>query len=234
MKVAVVTPYHGEDPATLLRCHQSVVSQSIACTHVMVADGCPSVEVAKWPVEHVISPRAHHDYGSTPRVLGAFHAIGMQFDGIAFLDADNWYAREHIASLLKLHEQTGAPFLTSSRLLCRLDGSVMGPCYMTDGSSFVDTSCMLLMREAFGLIANWCLMPDYAQIISDRVFLFQAKAAGIGVDHTGEPTVYYRCGKAGIYHHFGETPPPGVQPKPDYDAACRRWQAEGNPPLVAL
>jgi hypothetical protein len=232
MRIAVVTPYHREDIPVLAQCHESVNAQSTPCTHVMVADGCPSTEVAKWTVDHVVLPRAHNDIGSTPRVIGSFHAIGLGFDGIAFLDADNWYRPDHIATLLELHRRSGASFLTSSRLLCRLDGSVMGLCDATDGSRFVDTSCMLLMRPAFGLISNWRLMPEYAQIISDRVFLFLAKAAHVKMAHSAEPTVHYRCGKAGIYEHFGEPPPAGVRPRPDYDAAFRRWVAEGNPPLI--
>lgn len=233
MKIAVVTPYYREDVARLVHCHRSVAGQRAPCTHIMVADGYPCAAVADWDVDHIALPRSHHDIGSTPRVIGSFHAIGLGFDGIAFLDADNWYDADHIASLLELHARTGAPFVTSSRLLCRLDGSVMGRCHMTDGTSFVDTSCMLLMRQAFGLIANWCLMPDYAQIISDRVFLFQARAAGVAMAHSDKATVHYRCGKAGNYHHFGETPPAGAEPRPDYEAALRRWEAAGNPALVA-
>jgi hypothetical protein len=232
MKIAVVTPYYREDPAILEQCHRSVAGQRAACTHVMVADGWPSAAVKTWAVDHVVLPRCHHDIGSTPRVIGSFHAIGLGFDGIAFLDADNWYDCDHIASLLELHARTGAPFLTSSRLLCRLDGSVMGKCHLTNATSFVDTSCMLLMHGAFGLIANWSLMPDYAQIISDRVFLSLARAAGIALAHSDRPTVHYRCGKSGIYDHFGETPPPGVEPRPDYEGALRHWHAAGNPALL--
>jgi hypothetical protein len=232
MRIAVVTPYFKEDISILECCHRSVNAQTIPCSHVMVADGFPSAEVARWAVEHVVLPAPHDDKGSTPRVAGSFHAIGLGFDGIAFLDADNWYRPDHIASLLELHRRSGASFLTSSRFLCRLDGSIMGRCHMTDGVSFVDTSCMLLMRPAFRVISNWCLMPGYAQIISDRVFLFQARAARIEMAHSDEPTVYYRCGKPGIYQHFDEAPPAGVQPRPDYEAAFRRWTAEGNPPLA--
>jgi hypothetical protein len=232
MKIAVVTPYYRESLAVLEQCHRSVVGQRVGCRHVMVADGCPRPELPGWDTDHITLPRPHHDIGSTPRAVGSFHAIGLGYDGIAFLDADNWYDADHIASLLELQARTGAAFLSSSRLLCRLDGSVMGHCHQTDGTSFVDTSCMLLMRAAFGLIANWCLMPDYAHIIGDRVFLFQAKASGIAMAHSGRPTVNYRCGKAGNYRHFGETPPPGVAPRPDYEAAFRRWEAAGHPALV--
>jgi hypothetical protein len=232
MKIAVVTPYYREDLSILEHCHRSVATQSVACTHVMVADGFPSDEVARWPVEHITLPQPHHDVGSAARTVGSFHAIGLGFDGIAFLDADNWYGQEHLASLLALHRETGASFLTSSRLLCRLDGSVMGPCPTTDGVRFVDTSSMLLMRPAFGLISNWCMVPDYAHIVADRVFLYLARSTGVAMAHSGQPTVSYRCGKAGIYEDFSETPPPGVQPRPDYPSVFRRWIAEGNPPLI--
>jgi Glycosyl transferase family 2 len=232
MKIAVVTPYYREDLSILAHCHRSVATQSVACTHVMVADGFPSNDISMWAVEHVILPRAHHDVGSTARAVGSCHAMGLGFDGIAFLDADNWYSQDHLASLLALHRQTGASFLTSSRVLCRLDGSFMGQCHQTDGVHFVDTSCMLLMRPAFGLIANWCLVPDYAHIIADRIFLYWARSSGVQMAHSGQPTVSYRCGKAGIYEDSNETPPPGVQPRPDYDSVFRRWVGEGNPPLV--
>jgi len=232
MKIAVVTPYHKEDIAIIRRCHESVATQTFACRHILVADGFPLDPIDRWNSDHIKLPQSHGDIGSTARVIGSFNAIGSGFDGIAFLDADNWYGPEHIAKLLELYRSTAAPFLSSSRYLCRLDGSVMGLCHMSDGRTFVDTSCMLLMRPAFGLIQNWCLMPDYAHIIGDRVFFYLAKASGVQTAHLDLPTLYYRCSKAGNYDHFGEQHPPGVQPRPDYDTAFRRWVAEGNPPLI--
>lgn len=231
MKIAVVTPYLREHASILNDCHRSVRAQTVPCTHVMVADGFPAPEVQSWDVDHIVLPRPHGDYGSTPRLIGAFHAVGLGFDGIAFLDADNWYRADHLAILLERHRQTGGAFLSSSRVLCRLDGSVMGPGPTCDGETFVDTSCMLLMRPAFGLLANWCLMPDYAHVIGDRVFLHLARAAGTTFSHSPEPTVYYRCGKSDSYDMVGETPPAGTQPPPDYPTAFRRWIEDGHPPL---
>ena len=226
-----MTPYSRESVAILDECHRSVRAQSVPCTHVMVADGAPSREVQSWDVDHIALPRPHADYGSTPRLVGSVHAVGLGFDGVAFLDADNWYRPDHLESLLDLHTHTGAAFLSSARLLCRLDGSVMGPSPTDDGKTFIDTSCMLIMRAGFPLLANWCLMPDYAHVISDRVFLHLAKAVGTIFGHSGEPTVYYRCSKTDAYDMMGEAPPPGAEPPPDYQAAFRRWIEEGNPPL---
>lgn len=41
MKIAVVTPYHGEPEEWLRQCHDSVRGQTMACQHIMVADGRP-------------------------------------------------------------------------------------------------------------------------------------------------------------------------------------------------
>jgi hypothetical protein len=232
MKIAVITPYCREIEPVLLDCHRSVLAQTVPCTHVMVADGCPSQAVQSWKVDHVILPRPHADYGSTPRLVGAYHAVGLGFDGVAFLDADNWYRHDHLETLLELHRRTHAPLLASSRMLCRLDGSIIGPCETSHVDKFIDTSCMLLMRPAFELLANWCLMPAYAHVISDRVFLYLARAAGMKLAHSPEITLYYRCGKSDSYDAIGEVPPPGARPPPDYWTAFRRWVDDGFPPLI--
>ena len=232
MTIAVITPYYREHVSILYDCHRSVRAQSVPCTHVMVANGPPSPDVQSWDIHHVVLPGPHRDYGSTPRLLGAFHAVGLGFDGIAFLDADNCYRADHLERLLELHRHTQASFISSSRVLCRLDGSVMGPCLTSDGKHFSDTSCMLIMRPAFSLLANWCLMPDYAHVISDRVFLYLARVAGTTFAHSPEPTLYYRCGKSDSYDIVGEPPPPGAEPPPDYETGFRRWIADGYPPLA--
>src|SRR5438045_1031642 len=117
MKIAVITPHYREDVSILHDCHRSVRAQSVPCTHVMVADGSPSAEVQSWDVDHIILPRRHQDYGSTPRLIGSFHAAGLGFDGVAFLDADNWYRFDDLERLLYLHRHTGAPLLSSARIL---------------------------------------------------------------------------------------------------------------------
>src|SRR5215213_6211875 len=108
MKIAVITPYLRESLPILSNCHRSVRAQRTPCTHVMVADGFPADEVQTWELDHIVLPRSHADYGSTPRLIGSFHAVGLGFDGIAFLDADNWYHFDHLEILLNLHRRTAA------------------------------------------------------------------------------------------------------------------------------
>jgi glycosyltransferase involved in cell wall biosynthesis len=229
--VAVITPYHRESLELLLQCHRSVLAQDEPCLHVMVADGEPQQELAAWAVEHIQLPRSHGDIGSTPRLIGAYHAIGLGVEAVAFLDADNWYQPNHIADLLRCREQQQASFVSSSRLLCRLDGSAMGSCPITNPDRFIDTNCMMFGKEAFYLLDQWVLMPPYAHLIGDRIMLQHVVRSGVRRAHLDQPSVCYRCGKEGLYRLMAEPIPAGVQPRPNYDAAMRQWEKEGNPAL---
>ena len=230
-RVAVITPYYREDLAVLRQCHRSVCEQTMPCLHVLVADGRPRHRLSLWDAHHVVLPVSHGDIGSTPRLIGAYHAIGLGVEAVAFLDADNWYAPDHIATLMAARDREGAAFVSSSRLLCRLDGSPMGPCPLTDPERFIDTSCMLLGREAFPLLHHWVLMPDYGHLIGDRIMLHHIRTSGLPCIHVPEPSVYYRCGKEGLYRQLGQPIPPGVSQRPDYESALQRWMADGNPSL---
>src|SRR5205814_1150110 len=107
-KIAVITPYCREPLDVLAQCHESVLAQGAEVDHFMVADGYPREEVNAWNARHVVLPLAHADGGSTPRAVGSILADAEGYDFIAYLDADNWYAPGHIASLLELHRSSGA------------------------------------------------------------------------------------------------------------------------------
>lgn len=198
----------------------------------MVADGPPQSSIDGWDCDHLVLPGPHGDIGSTPRFVGCFHAAALGYDAIAFLDADNWYRGDHIESLMALQGRTGASFLSSSRTLCRLDGSVMGACPYTAPDRFIDTSCMMFVRPAFPVLSHWVRLPPYAHAIGDRCMLHYVKTAGVPRAHSGEPSLFYTCGKAGAYRQMGEQPPDGISEAPDYRQAFRLWVADGNPPLI--
>lgn len=231
-RVAVITPYYRESLQQLRRCHRSVQAQSHPCLHVMVADGHPRWALNRWQLDHIRLPRSHGDIGSTPRLIGAYHAIGMGVDAVAFLDADNWYKPDHIQHLVELRASSGAAFLSSSRELFSLDGSSMGPCPLSDPQRFVDTNCMLFWREAFPLLQHWVLMPSYAHLVGDRVMLQQVQRSGLAMASSGRSSVNYSCSKAGLYELLGQPQPPGVLPRPNYEAAAAQWEASGHPPLL--
>ncbi len=232
MKVAVITPYYKEPLDILEKCHESVLKQTYSSLHVMVADGYPIDVINQWKCDHVILPRGHNDIGSTPRLIGSYHAIGLGYDAIAFLDADNWYREDHIESLVQLQKETGASFLSSGRMLCRLDGSEMGLSPQINNSNFVDTNCMMFTRKAFHLLDQWVLMPEYGHLIGDRIISYHISNSKLSMESSRKPSVYYRCSKAGIYYYFGEEIPEGVLPRPDYESSFKKWVEDGNPPLI--
>lgn len=230
--VAVVTPYCGEDLTLLEQCHQSVRAQTHPCLHVLVADGQPQPPLDQWSAHHVTLPVSHHDIGSTPRLIGCFHAIGLGVEAVAFLDADNWYEPNHIAEMMAARHNQGAAFVSSGRMLWSLAGHAMAPCPLIDPDRFIDTNCMLFGREAFGLLHHWVLMPDYGHLIGDRIMLHHVRQSGLPMAHVPLPTVNYRCGKEGLYRQLGQPIPAGVQPRPDYKASFDRWVADGHPSLL--
>ena len=230
-RVAVVTPYYKENIDLLRRCHQSVQNQTIRCLHILVADGKPIKCVNTWDIHHIQLPCSHNDIGSTPRLIGSYHAIGLGIEAITFLDADNWLREDHIELMYQKLDLEQADFVSSTRTLCRLDGSEMGPCPLTDPNKFIDTNCMMLGKAAFPVLHHWSLMPSYGHLIGDRIMLHHIKQAGIKRTHINTPSVFYRCGKAGLYHHMKESVPQGVAPRPDYETSFQQWIADGNPPL---
>ncbi len=231
MKVAVITPYYKESTEILRQCHESVIGQTYPVTHVIVADGFPKSEIDSWTADHVVLPRAHGDIGSTPRLIGSYHAIGLGFDAVTFLDADNWFRHDHVEKLVQSCREAGIGFASSSRMLCRLDGTEMGPCPLIHPETFIDTNCMMFTRSGFAVLAQWVLMPSYGHLIGDRIMLYHVHQYGLKHVHNGEHSVYYRCGKEGLYRRMNEEIPEGVQPRPDYEASFAQWVAEGNPPL---
>jgi glycosyltransferase involved in cell wall biosynthesis len=211
MKVAVITPYYKTPVKWLHECHLSVKAQTYPCTHIIVADGQPYEVVDSWDAQHIKLPVNISDYGDTPRGVGSVAAIGLGFDAIAYLDADNWYDPEHIDTLLKLHKKTGAAVTTSARNLHRLDGTFLGKCFEVDGERFVDTSCLFLTRAAFNIIHVWWLMAPEYHAIDDRMIWANVKGRNLSRAHSEKATVAYRTAFTNHYRHFGENPPAGAK-----------------------
>lgn len=230
-RVAVITPYYKEELSILRACHESVLAQTFPCLHVLIADGEPLLEVDAWQAHHIKLPFNHNDIGSTPRLIGSYHAIGLGVDAVSFLDADNWYSPDHIGSMMNAMDSEKLAFVTSSRMLHRLDGTTMAPCPITDPVKFIDTNCMLFGRQAFHLLHHWALMPKYGHLIGDRIILHHLNQSHLAKRHLDNPTVGYRCKREGLYKHFNEAIPHGVLPRPNYESSFKRWVEDGNPPL---
>jgi glycosyltransferase involved in cell wall biosynthesis len=224
MKIAVITPYFSEPSDVLKRCHESVLNQSYPCTHYMVSDGAKNKDPRSWKVNHIELAHPHGDNGNTPRCIASLSAMNSQFDAIAYLDADNWYERRHIETMIELHLRTGSPVCTATRNIHRLDGTFM---YTdrngSDGKAHVDTSCLFLSRSVFSILPLWAMMPRQLSPICDRVFWNAILARGFSSVHNLEPTVAFRTQYRVHYENLGETPPLNAKTNDGSTGQAYRW-----------
>lgn len=225
LRVAVITPYCNESEALLDACHRSVLAQTYPCTHILVADGAPAPFVRAWAAQHIVLPRRHADAGDTPRAIASLSAIAQGFDAITYLDGDNWYDPEHIATMIALHLKAGASVCVASRSLHRLDGSVLfSGGERNDGVEHVDTNCLFLTSAAFRVIPVWSLMPRRLHPIGDRIVWSAVRALGYRVARWTTPTVRYRTAFRVHYEEKGEVPPPGAKDNAHILEALAWWR----------
>jgi glycosyltransferase involved in cell wall biosynthesis len=227
MRVAVVTPYFREPDDVLRQCLDSVSGQTYAVTHILVADGFPKNWASQLVSRHIVLPGSGHgDNGNLARAVGAAIAVSEGYDAIALLDADNWYQPDHVSSLLTVHEQTGAAICTSARSLHRLDGSLLVAYDReSDGINFVDTSCLLYLRRAFGLLPLWGQMPRQFGPICDRIVWAAIQSRKIKTAHSGLPTMAFRTCYCNHYNAAGETPPPDCKVPLEIEQLVAAWNS---------
>lgn len=211
MKIAVITPYYKEDDDILEQCHLSVMGQTTACDHFIVADGFPKAIVDDWQARHMVLPQGHADIGNMPRILGSLSAFNLGYDAVAFLDADNWYHPDHIERMVGLHRSTGAVVCTSNRSMHRPDGSYMFDDDKNDGKRHVDTNCFFLTRPAIRVVARWAAMPRQLSPISDTIYWETIKRERLSCAHNATPTVCYRTTWESDFRRLAEPMPEGVK-----------------------
>jgi hypothetical protein len=223
-RIAVITPYYRESLEVLRHCHDSVRTQTHACTHFMIADGHPQADVSGWKAQHLILPHSHDDNGNTPRAIGSLSAMNQGFDAIAYLDADNWYYPNHIDEMVRLQRQMGASVCTATRSLHRLDRSLM---YIDkrecDGKKHVDTSSLFLTSGAYRMLPLWAMMPKQLGPICDNIFWQAICARRIATAHHPEPTVAFQTQYAAHYKDIGEQAPEGTKSNEDSTGRASRW-----------
>ena len=226
MKVAVITPYCREPDMKLLRCMRSVAAQTHACTHFMVADGSPRECVAAAAgVRHVVLPQAHGDNGNTPRGIGAISALNAGFEAFAFLDADNWLAPDHVASLVEAVRTSGAAVAFSGRRIVLPDGTpVEWPDPGDERRSYADTSTFFVTAKAAFLLPFWAMMDQPTSPCCDRVMFGLVR--GLGVTHvfTDRPTLFFESHYSFHHHQAGREPPPDAHDI-DFEAVVERQSA---------
>jgi glycosyltransferase involved in cell wall biosynthesis len=207
MKICVVTPYFRGNEAWLKQAHDSVRAQTRPAHHILVCDGSQPVAIEGFKGTHIVLQRNYQDYGNTPRLIGCYQAMQMDADGIAFLDADNWFYPEHLEGLVRFATDNGLDACSSARMLHRLDGSPMRKCPTVDGRTHIDTSCLLVMRPAFQHMIAWVLMPQEVSAMMDQLVWKHMLDLGARLGFLDRPTMAYRTRHASHYNLMGEPAP---------------------------
>jgi glycosyltransferase involved in cell wall biosynthesis len=210
MKVCVVTPYYRESLEWLTQAHASVRSQTIEARHILICDGTEPAQIQDFRGTHIILKRNYRDYGHTPRFIGCYEAVMQEADAIAFLDADNWYYPDHLGYLLNIAQKAGLSAVSSARMLHRLDGTPMMKCPTVDGTNYVDTSCLLVLRPAFRHLLAWVLQGQDKAAETDQFFWRSLKNSGVPMAFVDRPTVAYRTRHQVHYGQASEAFPPGA------------------------
>jgi glycosyltransferase involved in cell wall biosynthesis len=220
MKIAVITPYYKESTDVLAKCHESVMAQGVDVDHFMIADGFPNPAVDGWRAKHIKLPRAHGDNGNTPRGIGAMLAQAEDYEFISFLDADNWFHLNHLASLLELYQKSRCEIVTSFRTFHTLEGTLMDVTEsQEDRLEHIDTSCFMLHRQAFELLPIWLQMEKVLGPICDRVFLAAVRHKRFTINSTRLRTVAFRTQYESHYRSAGLSVPEGAKGAAEFKPA---------------
>jgi glycosyltransferase involved in cell wall biosynthesis len=227
VRYAIITPYHKEPPSWLQRCIDSVRRQTVPADHILVADGHAQDWLGSAGVRHLVLDRAHGNFGNTPRAIGAMLAIGEQYDGFGFLDADNWLEPDHIAACLDTMAEAPAPeaidYIIARRCLRRPDETIM-PIADRPVEEHVDTNCFFFLPGAYHAVPYFGTMPPELSAACDRVFYQMLRSRGLNPAVSTRITVNYLCTYEVFYRALGETPPDIAKPNVD-SAALNGWLA---------
>ena len=168
--VTVITPSVGSPK--LLDAIESVKNQTYKCKHLVVIDGFEHQQKlwdmkdgeTKYEVDFVVTPEntgmtggnfyGHRIYAAYPHLINS--------DYILFLDEDNWYEPDHVASLIETIEKKNLDFSyslrkiysTDKKYLCDDNCESLGkwPIFMSRSSPhgpqfLIDTSSFCFKRE---------------------------------------------------------------------------------------
>ncbi|HYE53129.1 MAG TPA: glycosyltransferase [Azospirillaceae bacterium] len=223
----VVTPYYKENRDILERCLDSVRRQTVPAEHIVVADGHPQDWLDGAGVRHIRLDRSHNDYGNAARGIGAMLAVAENYDGIAFLDADNWYDPDHVEACLAAADASPArpDFVAAQRRFVRLDGSPM-PQSPKDQpiAAHIDTNCYFFFPMSYHVINKWCTIPQIMAAHGDELFYHYCVSENITFAVTDRRTVNYTCLFAFCYQQLNEVPPPEAKPQVNW-FATQHWLA---------
>jgi glycosyltransferase involved in cell wall biosynthesis len=203
LTAAVVTSSIGRD--TLRRTIESVKKQTYPCTHYVFVNGPEYWEAAKeilkdYPgtkVTYIPVGTGVNNYG----MAGVFAASPFLVleDVILYLDDDNYYAADHVESLVSMIDQYGLGWACSLRTVVDTKNNLsvddncesLGFWKSIDDYHLVDNSCYAVRRS---LAVQTC-HAWYVPFVSDRRFLQALFKSNSPFGCSGRHTSYYEVSK---------------------------------------
>ena len=230
-RYAIITPYRHESREMLERCMLSVGAQTLPVDHILVGDGALQEWIIYGGVRHIHLDRAHDDSGNLARAMGAMLAIAEQYDGIGFLNPEDWLEPNHAEICVQTYQAASAgnqvDFVIARRTLRRADGSILLQWHETP-ETHVDTNCFFFFPTSYPLLPHFGLIPQPLSAVGDRYFYQALRERGMRSATSAEFTVNEVCVWRSLYEALGETPPPDAKPNVD-DQAVQAWLASCSP-----
>lgn len=197
--VAVITATTGRD--TLRQTIESVAAQTYPCNHYVIVDGNDDVQFTDaYKGEVVYLPRRTGGNGMMNGAILAMAAYLATEDYLCFCDDDNWFASDHVESLVKALEEKNAAYAYSLRKLCNPDGGFWAN---DDGEAIghhgdlVDANCYLFRRDlAVGIAPLW-YRTEGPMCVGDRYAWAALKQNNVPWAATGRYTLNYRISARG-------------------------------------
>jgi glycosyltransferase involved in cell wall biosynthesis len=187
--VSVVIPTYRR-PRLVERAVRSALQQSYPHLDVViVGDGCPDLRGLAFDdarVRVVNLPRNHGAGGAVPRNYGIMLAAGGI---VAYLDDDNEWLPDHVASVYEAMRAADAGFSSM-----QVDGRDLG--FRRPELQGIDTSCVLHRRSLVGP-HGWWRSREEAGYAHDWEFLRRMVDGGGTWVCTRAPTLVYHAGTSG-------------------------------------
>lgn len=182
----------GLPPDKLKRCVDSVAVQTFKCDHIIVADGEPQAMPEGYNVIHMVLPANIGNSGASPRGFGAQYAFVQGYDAVAFLDADNWYAPDHIELASKILMKSNVDVVFARRHIIFPDGELLNVDEPQDiGGKHVDTNCYIFTKKVAFLSAVWAMYPKEFGVGEDQLMRYLIGYLDLEAALLKKKTVWY-------------------------------------------
>ena len=172
MSINIITPCYDEAEKIIINNISSVKNQISKnyINHFCIFDGIDRISEIKNKIGnnnnlHFYKTNFNHsDYGDYVRRLGTKITLKNNIKSLGYLDADNSFEKNHISTVLKVHNETRKKIIISNRNFITNDIEIF-----EDNSDFFDTNQITFFGEKIKIGLLWGRYPRQLSLIGDRI-----------------------------------------------------------------